>query len=64
MSKQLPLTFFRRPAASVAREMIGATIAREDDHGIRRFTILETKPTKEFTTSPLIPRKGAPHEPK
>jgi DNA-3-methyladenine glycosylase len=43
MSKQLPLTFFRRPAASVAREMIGATIAREDDHGIRRFTILETE---------------------
>jgi DNA-3-methyladenine glycosylase len=23
--------------------MIGATIAREDDHGIRRFTILETE---------------------
>jgi DNA-3-methyladenine glycosylase len=43
MSKQLPLTFFRRPAASVAREMIGATIAREGDQGIRRFTILETE---------------------
>lgn len=40
MRKQLPLTFFRRPASSVARDMIGATVARAGDHGIRRFTIV------------------------
>jgi DNA-3-methyladenine glycosylase len=41
--KQLPLSFFRRPAAIVARALVGTSLVRADDRGIRRFTIVETE---------------------
>lgn len=41
--KQLPLSLFRRPAAIVARDMIGTTLARAGGQGTRRVPIVETE---------------------
>ena len=41
--KLVPLSFFRRPAAIVARELIGMTLVRATEDGIQRYTIVETE---------------------
>ena len=41
--KVVPLSFFRRPAAKVANDLIGKTLVRTTDGYTRRYTIVETE---------------------
>ena len=41
--RAVPLSFFRRPAAAVANDLVGMTLVRVTKEGTRRFVIVETE---------------------
>ena len=61
--KPVPLSFFMRPAADVARELIGMTLVRVTDEGTRRYMIVETEAYEGagMTLRPIHPGADRPH---
>ncbi|MGA7117536.1 MAG: DNA-3-methyladenine glycosylase, partial [Hyphomicrobium sp.] len=39
----MPLSFFRRPAAEVAKDLVGMTLVRATGEATQRFVIVETE---------------------